>query len=304
MPSVRFRVATFLSRLNSLLLFQSFYPVKYQRFFFSTVVPLFSVKAAGVRREPVAITGIAAEWLVPDNAKVGQALLYLHGGGYSIGGIKTYRNMVSHLASAAGCRALLIEYRLAPENRFPCAVEDAVTSYRWLLSQGYDPDNIAIAGDSAGGGLAVATLLSLRDAGDPLPAAAMLLSPWTDLAGTGESLQAVGWRDPMLNKGVIHKMAVMYLGETDPGNPLASPLYADLKGLPPMLIQVGTREILLDDARRLAERARESGVEVHLEVCEGMFHVWQFFAPLVPESRAAIERLGRFFREKAGKKDD
>ncbi len=181
MPSARFHVARFLSRLNSLLLFQGFYPVSYQRFFFSYVVPLFSVRAAGVRREPADIPGIPAVWLVPENATDGRALLYLHGGGYTIGSIRSYRNMVSHLASASRCRALLVEYRLAPENRFPCAVEDAVTSYRWLLSRGYDPEDIAIAGDSAGGGLAAATLVSLRDAGDPLPAAAMLLSPWTDL---------------------------------------------------------------------------------------------------------------------------
>lgn len=278
--------------------------MKYQRFFFSNVVPLFSMKAAGVRSEPAAIPGIAAEWLVPNGAESDRALLYLHGGGYCIGSIKTYRSLVSHLASAAGCRALIIEYRLAPENRFPCAVEDAVASYRWLLSQGYDPGNIAVAGDSAGGGLAPAMMLSLRDAGEPLPAAAILLSPWADLQCTGESIDALGRSDPMLNKGILLKMASRYLGNRDPRDHLASPVYADLKGLPPMLIQVGTREILLDDARRLAERARESGVEVHLEVCEGMFHVWQFFAPLVPESREAIERLGGFFREKVGKKED
>jgi len=297
---MRFRVANFLSRLNSLLLFQAFYPVKYQRFFFSYVVPLFSVKAAGVRSEPAEIPGIPAVWLVPENAASGRALLYLHGGGYTIGSIRSYRNMVSHLASAARCRALLIEYRLAPENGFPCAVEDAVTSYRWLLSHGYGPEKTAVAGDSAGGGLTAATLVSLRDAGDPLPAAAMLLSPWTDLACSGESFKAVGWRDPMLNRGIIRKMAAMYLGGADPADPLASPLHADLGGLPPMLIQVGTRELLLDDARRLAKRAEEAGVAVELDVCEGMFHVWQFFAPVVPESREAMERLGRFYQEKVG----
>lgn len=300
MPSARFRVAKLLSRLTSILLFQSFYPVKYQRFFFSKVVPLFSIKARGVRSEPAAIPGIPAEWLIPGNARSGRALLYLHGGGYVIGSIRTYRDMVSHLAFAAQCRALVVEYRLAPENRFPCAVEDALTSYRWLLSQGYEPGNIAIAGDSAGGGLAAATLVSLRDAGDPLPAAAMLLSPWTDLEGTGESLRSVGWKDPMLNKGIIFKMAASYLGGADARDPLASPVYADLKGLPPLLIQVGTCEILLDDARRLARRAEEAGVSVTLEVWEGMFHVWQFFCPLAPESRKAMENIGRFYRERVG----
>jgi monoterpene epsilon-lactone hydrolase len=300
MPSVSGHIAKLFCRLNSILLFQSFYPVKYQRFIFSKVLPHFLIKAAGVKSEPVDIPGIPAEWLIPDNAKSGQALLYLHGGGYIIGSIESYRNMVSQLASAAQCRALIIEYRLAPEDKFPCAVKDALTSYRWLLSQGYDPKNIAIAGDSAGGGLTAVTLVSLRDAGDPLPAAAMLLSPWTDLEGAGESFKTVGWRDPMLNKRIALKMAALYLGDADPRDPLASPIYADLKGLPPLLIHVGTCELLLDDARRLAKRADEDGVSVELDICDGMFHVWQFFSPLVSESKEAIEKLGKFYQNKVG----
>lgn len=295
-------MARLLARLTSILLFQAFYPVKYQRFFFSRIVPLFSVRAAGVRSEPVEVQGMSAAWLIPDDAGSGRALLYLHGGGYTIGSIESYRNMVSHLAAAARCRALLVEYRLAPEHGFPCAVEDAVTAYRWLLSQGYDPGNIAIAGDSAGGGLAAATLVALRDAGEPLPAAAILLSPWADLKHTGESFRTVGWRDPMLNRSVLSRMAALYLGGKDPENPLASPVYADLKGLPPLLIHVGECELLLDDARRLARRAEEDGVTVELYVCEGMFHVWHYFTPLVPESREAVERIGRFYQDRVGTK--
>ncbi len=188
--------------------------------------------------------------------------------------------------------------RLAPENKFPAVVEDALTSYRWLLSEGYEPKKIIIAGDSAGGGLTVATLVALRDSGDTLPAAAMLLSPWVDLGVTGESVKTVAWRDPVLSSRALKKWAAMYLGEMDFREPLASPLYVDLKGLPPIYIQVGSREILLDDAKRLSDRAREGGVDVELDVWEGMFHVWQLLSPLVPESKAAIEKLGRYYQDR------
>ena len=192
----------------------------------------------------------------------------------------------------------MIDYRLAPENKFPAAVEDAVASYRWLLSRGYKPGDIAIAGDSSGGGLTAAALVSLRDSGDPLPAAAMMLSPWTDLELIGESCKSVGWRDPMVSARGLRKWAAMYLDGKDYKDPLASPIYANLKGLPPLCIHVGTCEVLLDDARRLAERARRDNVSVDLYECEGMFHVYQFFSPLVPESKESIQRLGRFFRDK------
>ncbi len=298
MPSFQFHVAKALVRFNSLLTLYGYSPVGYRRFLFNQVVPRLARKVPGVRSKPENVSGIPAEWLIPENAAKDQALLYLHGGGYVIGSIASHRELASQIAAAIGCRGLIVDYRLAPENKFPAAVEDAAISFRWLLSQGYAPEKIVIAGDSAGGGLCVAAMLSLRDSGDPLPAAALLLSPWTDLEVVGESLNTVGRKDPMLTYKMLKDYARLYLGGRDPRDPLASPIHADLKGLPPMLIQVGTCEVLLDDARRLAQRAKEGGVEVELEVREGMFHVWQFFSPIVPESREALGELGRFARER------
>ncbi len=300
MPSVQGSAAKVFVRLLMTLMLGSHGPVKYQRFLFNTVVPILGLKVKGVKSEPASVNGIPAEWLIPDGAASDKVLLYLHGGGYVIGNINSHRAMVSQVAAACGCRALLIDYRLAPENKLPAAVEDAAASYRWLLSEGYEPGNIAIAGDSAGGGLTAATLVYLRDAGDPLPAAAMMLSPWADLEVIGESCRTVGWRDPMVNPKALKKWAVMYLGGKDPRDPLGSPIHADLSGLPPLLIHAGSCEVLLDDARRLADKAEQDGVPVELYICEGMFHVYQFFSPLVPESKDAIARLAGFFREKAG----
>ena len=297
MPSMNFRVVKAVVRFNFALMLDGFGPVKYQRFLFSTVAPLLAKKVTGVRSEPADVPGIPAEWLIPDGAADDRVLLYLHGGGYVIGDINSHRGLVSQIAAASGCRALIIDYRLAPEHKVPAAVEDAVASYRWLLSQGYAPEKIVVAGDSAGGGLTVATMVSLRDSGEPLPAAALLLSPWVDLEVVGESCKTVGWRDPMVSERILKKYTRLYMGEKDPKDPLASPMYADLKGLPPLLIHVGTCEVLMDDAKRLAAKAEKDGVDVELDVCDGMFHVWQFFSPVVPESKDAIDRLGKFARD-------
>jgi len=302
MPSVRCSIAKLFCRLNVILTGGSFGPLKYQRYFFNKIVPHLSPKVPGIEYETLEVSGVPAARLIPDDAINNQVLLYLHGGGYVIGSKESHRKIASRIAVAARCRALIIDYRLAPENKFPAAVEDAVTSYRWLLSKGYDSERIVVAGDSAGGGLTVATLVSLRDSGDPLPAAAMLLSPWADLGVTGESIKTAGWRDPLLCARGLNKWAAMYLGRTDSRDPLASPIYADLKGLPPFYIQAGTCEILLDDARRLAERAEEDGVSVELDIWEGMFHGWHLFSPLVPESNAAIERLGKVCRDSVAEK--
>lgn len=282
--------------MSALLMLNGYSPVRYQRFLFNKVSPLLAKKVGGVRSEPADIPGIRAEWLVPEDSRSDHVLLYLHGGGYIIGSIDSHRNLVSQIAAASGCRALLVDYRLGPEHRFPVAVEDAAASYRWLISQGYEPAKTAIAGDSAGGGLTAATLVSLRDSGDPLPAAAMLLSPWTDLEMSGDSCRTVGWRDPLVSVGILRNYAHRYLGTGDAKDPLASPLYADLRGLPPLCIHVGTCEVLLDDARRLAEKAGRDGVDVELFVGEDMIHVWQFYSPLVPESREAIDKLGAFYK--------
>ena len=250
--------------------------------------------------QPVNVGGIPGEWISGAGASDDRIVFYLHGGGYVIGSIATHRAMVARISQAAGARALVIEYRLAPEDPFPAAVEDATAAYRWLLAQGVDPSRVVVAGDSAGGGLTVAVLVSLRDSGDKLPAAAVCLSPWTDLEGTGESMTSKAEVDPMVQPEGIEMMAKLYLAGADPRTPLASPIYADLHGLPPMLIHVGTAEVLLDDAVRLADRARAAGVEVVLEPWEDMIHVWHCFAHVLPEARQAIDRVGEFIRERTG----
>ncbi len=250
-----------------------------------------------LRSEPVDAGGVPAEWISATGADDSRFIFYLHGGGYVIGSINTHREMVSRIARAANARALAINYRLAPEHPFPAAVEDATASYRWLLSQGIPPDRIVVAGDSAGGGLTLATLLALRDAGDPLPAAAVCISPWTDLAITGESRDTKAAVDPMIKKEMEVENAKMYLGGTDARDPLASPLYADFAGLPHLLIQVGTSETLLDDSTRVAERAKAAGVDVTLEQWEDMIHVWHAFGFVLPEAQQAIDRIGGFVRE-------
>lgn len=256
--------------------------------------------AQDVRCEPVDAGGIPAEWITTPEAGHERAIYYLHGGGYVMGSIGTHRDMISRLSRAARARALAIDYRLAPENPFPAAVEDSTSAYRWLISTGVDPARLVIAGDSAGGGLTMATLVALRDAGDPLPAAAVCLSPWVDLEGVGESMTTRAEVDPMVQRESLLQSAKAYLRDAAPRTPLAAPLYANLAGLPPLLIQVGTAETLLDDSTRLAERARAAGVEVILELWDDMIHVWQFCAAMLPEGQQAIDRIGEFVRKHTG----
>jgi epsilon-lactone hydrolase len=252
-----------------------------------------------VQTEAVDAGGVRAEWVTAPPADPQRVMLYRHGGGYVVGSIATHRGLAGRLSQAARARVLLIDYRLAPEHPFPAALEDATAAYRWLLAGGFTPARLTIAGDSAGGGLTVATLVALRDAGQPLPAAGVCLSPWTDLEGLGDSATTKAGVDPIVQKDMLLRMASCYLGETPPRTPLAAPLYADLQGLPPLLVQVGTSEILLDDALRLAERATAAGVAVTLEPWEGMIHVWQLCAPMLPEGQEAIERIGAFVRQHA-----
>ena len=259
----------------------------------ATTFPL----ADDIRCEPVQANSVSAEWITAPGADEERVVFYLHGGGYAIGSINTHRNLASRVSRAASARCLLIDYRLAPEHLHPAAVEDAMAGYRWLLSNGINPARIAIAGDSAGGGLTVATLVALRDAKEPLPAAAVCLSPWVDLEGTGESMTTKAEIDPLVRPDGIEMMAKYYLGDADPRTPLASPLYAELNDLPPLLIHVGTAEVLLDDSTRLAERARAAGVDVVLEPWEDMIHVWHYFASLLPEGQQAIERIGDFIHQ-------
>jgi monoterpene epsilon-lactone hydrolase len=253
--------------------------------------------APDVRCVMVDAGGVPAAWVTTPESVEERAIYYLHGGGYVVGSINTHCEMASRLARAAKARVLLIEYRLAPENPFPAALEDSRKGYRWLLSRGVKPPRIVMAGESAGGGLTLATLLALRDEGVPLPAAAVVMSPWVDLACGGESMATRAEADPMLKKAALQALARSYLKGTDPCTPLASPLYGDLTGLPPLLIQVGTAEVLFDDATRLAGKAKEAGVEVLFEPWEDMIHVWHSFAGMLPEGQQAIDRIGEFVRE-------
>ncbi|MBC8476798.1 MAG: alpha/beta hydrolase [Dehalococcoidia bacterium] len=254
--------------------------------------------AEDVKYEEVDAGGVPGEWITTPGAADERVIFYLHGGGYVLGSINTHRELISRLSRSAGARVLAIDYRLAPENPFPAAVHDSVSAYRWLLSQGVEPGHIVVGGDSAGGGLTVATLLAIRDAEGPLPAAGVCISPWVDMECTSVIKHAT--TGGMIQPEHILGMAKAYLGGVDARTPLASPIFADLKGLPPLLIQVGGAEELLDDSTRLAERAEAVGVDVTLESWEDMFHVWHSYAGMLPEGQQAIDRIGEFVREKMG----
>jgi acetyl esterase/lipase len=247
--------------------------------------------------EAIDAGGVPAEWVIPDDCEPGRVIVYFHGGGYATGTIHANRGLCSHIARAARARVLSVDYRLAPEHRFPAAVNDALTAYRFILSEGYAPENVALGGDSSGAGLVLGTLVALRDGGEPLPGTAICLCPWTDLTLSGATVEANRDEDPMVRASVLALMAEAYLGEADPRSPTASPLFADLAGLPPLLVQVGTAELLLDDSRRFAERARAAGVDVTLEVWDDMIHVWHSFADILPEGREAVARIGSYVDE-------
>jgi acetyl esterase/lipase len=251
-------------------------------------------KPADITWEAVDAAGVPAEWVIPDDCESGRAIVYFHGGGYATGGPESFRALSSHLARATRARVLAVDYRLAPEHPFPAAVEDAVTAYRFVTSAGHAPEQIVLCGDSSGGGLVLCALVALRDLGDPMPQAAVCLSPWTDLTLSGTSLQTNRDADPMVSASTLALMADAYLGEVDRRSPTASPLFADVAGLPPLLLQVGSSELLLDDATRFAERAEAAGVDVTLEIWDDVFHVWHAFADLLPEARDAIARIGGF----------
>jgi len=252
-----------------------------------------------VKVERVSAPAAPAEWLRPPSATPGRVVLYLHGGGYVIGSPRSHRHLAAAIAGAAGASALLLDYRLAPEHPFPAAVEDATAAYRWLLDQATAPEHIVIAGDSAGGGLTVATLLALREARVPLPAGGVCISPWVDLTCSGASYATKAAADPIVRRASVEEMARAYLGATPPRTPLASPLFADLRGLPPLLIHVGSDEVLLDDAVQLAERAKAAGVDATLEIYDRMIHVWHWFLPMLDEAQTAVEAIGRFVRSRA-----
>jgi acetyl esterase/lipase len=253
---------------------------------------------ADIKSERVSAGGVDAEWVSAPNAAADRVVLYLHGGGYVIGSVKTHRDLMGRISRAAKARVLGLDYRLAPEHPFPAAVDDAVAGYKYLLAQGIKPSKIAVAGDSAGGGLTVAALVAIRDAKLAMPAAGVCLSPWVDLEGIGESMKTRAQADPVVQREALVGMAQAYLQGKDPKTPLAAPLYADLKGLPPLLIQVGDAETLLDDSNRLAARARAADVQVKLEVWPEMIHVWQLFSSFLPEGQQAVEVIGKYIAER------
>ena len=250
----------------------------------------------GVPVTPVDAGGVAAEWI---GAGDGPVVVYLHGGGYCIGSLDTHRPMLTHLAAATGGSILAVDYRLAPEHPHPAALEDATAAFRFVLASGVDPRHLVIAGDSAGGGLTLATLVALRDAGDPMPAAGVCISPWADLTQSGTTIITNAAIDPMVRAADLERWAAAYRATRPADDPAISPLFAQLHDLPPLLVEVGTAEVLLDDARRLALAVRDAGGRVALTVGDGMIHVWHFFAGTVPEADEGIERVAAFIRDRA-----
>jgi epsilon-lactone hydrolase len=257
---------------------------------------------AGVEVEATTLADRPAEWLRPDGTGDGAAVLYLHGGGYCSGSLDSHRALAGRIARAARCAVVTLDYRLAPEHPFPSAVADATSAYRELLGKGLAPERLAIAGDSAGGGLTMATLLDLRGRGTPLPAAAVCLSPWVDLTQSSGAYGRLADSDPMVTGAGLDEMAAAYLAGTDPRNELASPLFAgELGGLPPVRVEVGAHEVLLDDATALAEGIRDAGGDVELVVWPEMIHVFQAFpGDLLPEADRSVEGIGAFLAGRLG----
>lgn len=249
--------------------------------------------------EDVTAGAVPCRWFSAPGSNSHGMFLYFHGGAFQMGSPDTHAALVARISAASGLRGLSVDYRLAPEHRFPAPLEDARTVYAWLLDQGYEPQDIVLCGDSAGGGLCLSLMLSLREEGQPLPTGAALMSPWTDMTISGESYDTRKNVDPLHQRGMLEAVARTYLGKTgDPKNPLASPLLADPADLPPLLIQVGDDEVVLDDSVVFAEACRSAGVDVTLEVEKNMIHVFQLYANELPEARAAIDRIGRFLRDR------
>ena len=253
--------------------------------------------AADVTIEAVDAGGVRAEWTSTANADPRRAILYVHGGGYVIGSLDSHRHVASEIARDLGARTLALHYRLAPEHPFPAPVEDTLAGYRYLLDQGIAPGNIVIAGDSAGGGLVVAALIAIRDSGLAQPACGWCISPWVDMEGIGGSMASLAATDPIVQKEPLLEMSSLYLNGADPRSPLAAPLYADLRGIAPLFIQVGAAETLLDDATRLASVAGAANVPVTLEVWPEMVHVWHLFHPALAAGRRAITAGARHVRD-------
>lgn len=252
----------------------------------------------GVTISPIKLDRVPAEWIYPAKLSPQTIILYLHGGGWTLGWSNTERRLLAHICQAAHARGVAVNYRLAPENPYPAALSDCFSAYCWLLGNGISPQKIVIAGDSAGANLALATMLALRDAGEPMPAAAVCISPITNLECTGNSFETV--KDPGLTTGFVRTMIHHYIADQNPRLPLISPHYADLAGFPPLLIQAGEDELLLNDAQELANHAREAGVDVKLVVWPKMWHVWHTFVPILPEAKQAIQEIGEYIQQRLG----
>ncbi|WNM63146.1 alpha/beta hydrolase [Candidatus Nitrospira neomarina] len=248
--------------------------------------------------EDVVANGVSTEWIPgPIDSSNNHVVLYAHGGGYNLGSPRSHRHLAAAIGREALASVIVPDYRLAPEHACPGAIEDVVSVFQWLLASGVRSDQIVFAGDSAGGGLIVSAMLALKDAGLEMPAGGVCISPWVDLTGTAQTYITYAERDPTLRSRDLARMASSYLGGMDSRDPAASPMFGDLRGLPPLLIHVGTEEILLDDARGLARRAENDGVKVTLEEWSGMFHVWHWYFPLLQEGCRAIESIGGFIKE-------
>lgn len=302
MPSLKSRLIRFVLQHRHWLRFQLTKP----KFDWNTSIPGFREECErgarliaklpeGIEISPVSVDGFYAEWILPSQATKDKVILYTHGGGYVSGSCNDHRAIVAKLVKAIDVGALLFEYRLAPEHPFPAALEDSVAAYRWLLAQGISPSQIILVGESAGGGLCLATLIALRDKSIPLPAAAVAISPWTDLKCTGESYRTKA-KVCLSPEGSWTVFSKYYVGDNDPCLPGISPLYADLHGLPPILIHVGEDEVLLSDSTRFAEKAKDAGVDVTLKVGEQMLHCFPLLAPLFPEARQAMDEICAFIK--------
>lgn len=255
----------------------------------------------GIRIEMTDYDACYAEWIISENADQEKAILYFHGGGFVMGNAKSHRGIVGGFVKRLGYNALVFDYRLAPEHQAPAAVNDSSDIYRWMLDQGYQPENIAFAGDSAGAGIALGTLLKLKEEGVSLPKACALFSPCVDMTISGESHKTRAKADPCTPEGMTETYLSYYVGDGDPKHPYASPLFGNLAGLPPIIIQVGNDETLRDDSTRFAERAKEAGVEVEIKVWQGMFHCFPLLAPMFPEATEALDEVCLFFQNKLGK---
>lgn len=261
----------------------------------------FKSRFRGLTYKPFLIGNMKCEWIMPDGADDKRVLLYFHGGGYGAGSIETHRAQVSNIVKYSGIKTLVIDYRLAPENKYPAPIEDAVTAYQWLLNEGYNAKCIGFGGDSAGGGVAIGSVLYLRDYHIQLPACIIAMSPWLDLTMSGPTIQSKNGIDPILVQEGFYIWSAAYLGDADPKAPYASPVFQDLTGLPPTYIQVGEDEMLLSDSTRFAEKAKADGVNIQIEIYPGMFHVFNAYWRLLPTAKKANKKLGEFLRERLSK---